>query len=83
VVDPPPLPKRLSDVPTVVATGTGLWALAAVVLLAGHLLTGGPLGLAFTTCVAGALLGVLGFLVFGWQRSAARRGSRTAQDGVD
>jgi hypothetical protein len=54
-----------------------------VVLLVAHLATGRPLGVAFATCVAGALLGALGWGVSSWQRAAARRGSRTAQRGLD
>lgn len=68
---------------TVVAVGTGLWALAAVILLAAHLLTGRPLDTWFNVCVTGALLGGVGWAIFSWQRAAARRGSRTAQPGVE
>lgn len=83
MVDPPALPDRLSRVRTVVAAGTSLWLAAAVVLLAAWLFAGRPLDIWFTTCVAGAVLGGLGYGVFTWQRAAARRGSRTAQSGVE
>jgi hypothetical protein len=82
VVDPPPLPHRFSDMPTVVGIGSALWAAGALVLLAAWLLVGRPLDLWFATCVAGALLGGLGFGIFTWQRAAARRGSRGAQEGL-
>ena len=82
VVDPPVLPERLSRVSTVVAVGTSLWLLGALGLLLAWLLAGRPLDIWFTTCLAGAALGAFGYGVFSWQRAAARRGSRTAQDGV-
>ncbi|HTI21799.1 MAG TPA: DUF2530 domain-containing protein [Kutzneria sp.] len=34
------------------------------------------------SCLAGFGLGFVGYGVFRWQRSAARRGSRTAQEGL-
>ena len=83
MTDPPPLPHRFADTPTVVAVGVGLWLLGAVVLGLAALLGGRPLGIAFATCVAGAVLGVIGFGIFSWQRAAARRGSRTAQQEVE
>lgn len=75
---PPPLPSRLTDpVPAIVA-GTALWVLAfaAVFLFARDQTT------LLWTCAAGAGLGVIGYGIFRWQRSAARRGSRTAQSGL-
>ncbi len=80
---PPPLPHRFSDMYTVVGTGTALWLLGAVGLLAAHLVGGRPLDVWFTTCVTGVLLGGIGIAIFSWQRAAARRGSRTAQQGLD
>jgi hypothetical protein len=83
VREPPPLPARLSAMPTVVGAGTLLWLLGALVLLAAHLVAGRPLDVWFATCVTGVLLGGLGMAIFSWQRAAARRGSRTAQQGLD
>jgi protein-S-isoprenylcysteine O-methyltransferase Ste14 len=80
---PPPLPHRFSDMYTVVGAGTVLWLLGAVVLLVAHLATDRPLGVWFATCVTGVLLGGVGIAIFSWQRAAARRGSRTAQEGLD
>ncbi len=74
---PPPLPARLSDVPTILALGTLAWTVAAAVLL----VVAGT-GTGFVVCVIGAALGGVGYAVFRWQRSAARRGSRTAQQGL-
>ncbi|MBB5807356.1 hypothetical protein F4560_007124 [Saccharothrix ecbatanensis] len=74
---PPPLPPKLADpVPAIVA-GTALWLLALV----GVLLFGGGDTVLVWTCLTGGLLGIIGYGVFTWQRSAARRGSRTAQHG--
>ena len=44
-------------------------------------MTGPPLLL--TTCLVGAGLGGVGWAIFAWQRAAARRGSRTAQSGLE
>jgi len=68
---------------TVVAVGTALWLVGAAVLLIARLVAGRPLDIWFTTCVAGALLGGIGYAIFSWQRAALRRGSRTAQRGVE
>lgn len=77
MVNPPPLPPRLSDMPTIVGLGSALWAVAAAVLL-----VTGTTGPALATCVTGAVLGGLGYALFRWQRSAARRGARGAQQGL-
>ncbi|MFI9814134.1 DUF2530 domain-containing protein [Saccharothrix variisporea] len=76
---PPPLPPRLTDPVPAIAGGTALWllAFAAVLLFARDQTT------LLWTCAAGAGLGVIGYGIFRWQRSAARRGSRTAQSGLD
>ncbi|XVS64997.1 DUF2530 domain-containing protein [Actinosynnema sp. CA-299493] len=74
---PPPLPPRLADpVPAIVA-GTALWLLALV----GVLLFARDDAVLLWTCLCGGLLGLTGYGLFTWQRSAARRGSRTAQQG--
>jgi hypothetical protein len=83
VTDPPPLPARLRDMGTVVTAGSALWAAGALVLLGAWSVTGRPLDVWFATCLAGVALGGLGYGLFTWQRAAARRGSRTAQTGLD
>lgn len=83
VQDPPPLPPASTRVSTVVGVGTAVWSLAALALLAAHLIGGRPLDTWFATCVAGALLGAVGWGIFSWQRAAVRRGSRGAQTGLD
>lgn len=77
MTDPPTLPRRLNDSVPVIAGGTALWALGAVVAA---LVTG--FDEVFWTCVAGIGVGAFGASVFLWQRAAARRGSRVAQSGV-
>ncbi|MDA3648237.1 DUF2530 domain-containing protein [Saccharopolyspora indica] len=73
----PHLPRRLADPTPVVLTGTALWLVGTVALA-----LSGNLGIEFWTCVAGVTLGVIGYGVFRWQRSAARRGSRGAWQGL-
>ena len=80
---PPPLPHRFGDMYTVVGAGTALWLVGAAVLFVAHLVGGRPLDVWFATCLVGALLGGVGVGIFSWQRAAARRGSRTAQQGLD
>lgn len=67
----------------VVGVGSALWLIGAVLLLGAWAVGARPLDIWFTTCVAGAVLGSIGYGIFTWQRSAARRGSRTAQQGVE
>ncbi|MBB5153796.1 DUF2530 domain-containing protein [Saccharopolyspora phatthalungensis] len=76
----PPLPRGLADPTPVVLVGTGLW-LAGLVLFGIRDWAGGW-DIQFWTCLAGAALGILGYGVFRWQRSAARRGSRGAWQGL-
>jgi drug/metabolite transporter (DMT)-like permease len=82
-VIPPPLPPRLTQVRTVTAVGTLLWLLAAAALLVAALAGWRPLDIWFVACLAGVLLGGMGYGIYSWQRAAARRGSRTAQQGLD
>ncbi|WP_433267868.1 DUF2530 domain-containing protein [Actinosynnema sp. CS-041913] len=75
---PPPLPARLADPVPAIVVGTGLWLLAFLVVLVffrSHTTL-------LWACLSGAGLGLIGYGVFRWQRSAARRGSRTAQQGL-
>lgn len=83
VVDPPPLPPGLGRMSTVVVVGTALWLLGAAAALVAWLVVGRALDIWFSTCLAGALLGGLGYGVYSWQRATARRGSRTAQQGLE
>jgi hypothetical protein len=63
--------------------GSVLWLLAAAVLHIAALAGVRPLDIWFTSCLAGAFLGAVGYGIFAWQRAAARRGSRTAQQGLE
>lgn len=83
MLPPPPLPPRFTRAPVVAAVGSALWLVGAAVLGGAALLGLRPLDIWFTTCLAGAFLGAVGYGIFAWQRAAARRGSRTAQDGLD
>jgi len=74
---PPPLPRSLTDPAPVVLVGTLAFLLAFVIML----LVGAP-ALWTWSCLAGVGLGFVGYGVFRWQRAAARRGSRTAQEGL-
>lgn len=74
---PPVLPAALTDPRPVIGVGALLWALAALA--------------AFTlpalhdwrpVTIAGLGVGVVGVSIFLWQRSAARRGARGAQTGL-
>lgn len=73
----PPLPRGLADPRPVVGVGTLAWFTAAVVLLVAR----GP-SVWLGACVTGGLLGLLGFAMIHAQRSAVRRGARSAQQGV-
>ncbi len=79
---PPPLPSWLADPALAVMVGTGLWFVASATLLAAFLFGGRALDEWFWTTTAGWILGLAGYSILRWQRHAARRGSRSAQDGV-
>ncbi|MBO0839523.1 MAG: DUF2530 domain-containing protein [Sciscionella sp.] len=73
---PPPLPQRLVDIRPLLGIGTGAWFIAFVVLLLGDR------GEWMWTSLAGWLLGIAGFAVAWWQRTAADSGRRGAQRGL-
>ncbi len=77
----PSLPRRLAEPTPVVLAGTALWFAGAALLWIAPWGTGGP-GIGFWTCIAGGVLGTIGYGVFLWQRSASRRGSRGAWKGL-
>ena len=75
---PPSLPAALLDPRPVVSAGAVLWALAAVAAFTiSGLHSWRPITL------AGLGVGVFGASLFLWQRSAARRGARGAQTGLE
>jgi Na+/melibiose symporter-like transporter len=76
---PPPLPARWVDIRPLLAIGTGLWFLGYVVLLIARYGYQSVTGIWLPTCLAGWVLGLIGTSITYWQRAAARRGSRSAQ----
>lgn len=77
-VEPPSLPAALLDPRPVIGIGALLWALAAIAAF-----TVPALDSWRPITVAGLGVGLLGVSIFLWQRSAARRGSRGAQTGIE
>ncbi|MEZ5091031.1 MAG: DUF2530 domain-containing protein [Micropruina sp.] len=74
----PQLAAALLDPWPVIATGAALWALVAIAaFVVPALETWRPVTL------AGLGVGVLGTSIFLWQRTAARRGARGAQTGLE
>ncbi|GAB3870068.1 DUF2530 domain-containing protein [Kibdelosporangium lantanae] len=69
-------PAKLVDLFRIVVLGTAVWAVVLVVAL-----FTGPHILAWTA-FTGAILGGIGMLIMTWQRAAAKRGSKTAQQGL-
>jgi len=79
---PPPLPRALVAPDPVIWVCNSCWLALTVTLGAAHLLGERPLDVWFWTSIAGWCLGLIGYTVMRWQRSAARRGSRFAQSGL-
>lgn len=77
----PALPRKLAEPTPVVLAGTLLWFGGCAALGILGWMSGG-VDVRFWTCLVGGLLGVLGYGVFRWQRSASRRGSRGAWKGL-
>lgn len=77
----PALPRRLAEPTPVVLAGTVLWFVVCAYFGVTEWI-GGDLTIRFWTCLIGGVLGVAGYGVFRWQRSASRRGSRGAWKGL-
>ena len=75
----PELPAALRSPEPVIIVGMVVWLIAAV--LVG--LTGWGDGRTLAICLTGLGVGVLGTGIFLVQRTAARRGDKTAQRGLD
>ena len=71
------LPCGLADPRPAVGIGTVAWFVAAGILL----FSGGPAEWMWA-CLAGGFLGIIGLGMIYWQRRAAQRGSRSAQQGL-
>jgi len=65
-----------------IVVGCAGWLILAAILVIARLVGGRPLDVWFWTSLCGLGLGGLGYAVMRWQRSAARRGSRSAQTGL-
>ncbi len=77
-LEPPELPAALLEPAPVVVAGAFLWAGAAVAAFTVPALESWrPIS------IAGLGVGVLGTSIFLWQLSAARRGARGAQTGLE
>ncbi|MFZ2177509.1 MAG: DUF2530 domain-containing protein [Rhodococcus sp. (in: high G+C Gram-positive bacteria)] len=74
----PTLIRRLADPRPALIVGTLAWAVATAVVI----VTGDRWPDALPTCIAGVLVGFLGYGLFALQRRAARRGNRGAQQGL-
>ncbi|MEI6253083.1 MAG: DUF2530 domain-containing protein [Mycobacteriaceae bacterium] len=75
---PPELPAALRDPRPVIVAGAALWALATLAAF-----TIAALKDWRPVTVAGLGVSVVGVSIFIWQRSAARRGARGAQTGLE
>ncbi|MBY0443101.1 MAG: DUF2530 domain-containing protein [Mycobacteriaceae bacterium] len=74
---PPPLPIGLLSVWPVIVIGALAWLIAAIAAFSLPALANWR-----PVTVAGLGVGLLGTGIFGWQRAAARRGARGAQEGL-
>jgi hypothetical protein len=79
---PPALPRTLGAPEPVIWAGISCWLALTVALGAARLFGERPLDVWFWTSIAGWCLGLVGYTIMRWQRSAARRGSRLAQSGL-
>jgi len=77
---PPPLPTSGAGLAHIVIPATVAWFVAFVVLLffTDRLREHNAM-MWLWTCLAGGVLGIIGLSIYGWQRSAARRGTRSSQ----
>ena len=74
---PPPLPPSLLEPWRVIATGAAAWVVVTVLSF-----TVSALHDWRPVCIAGLATGLVGTLIFLWQRNAAQRGTRGAQTGL-
>ena len=79
---PKPLPKAWINPAPVFGVGIIGWLLGLVAFGVARLCFSVDNMLGIWTCVAGMIVGAIGYGLFRWQRSAARRGSQGAQDGL-
>jgi hypothetical protein len=79
---PPPLPDRLLALPPIVYVGTAAWFVVLCALLIARYVFDALPPIWLWTALAGTILGFIGMPVMAWQRRAARRGARGAQQGI-
>lgn len=77
--DIPELPRSLRAPEPVIIVGMTAWLVATIVVW----VTGWGGGRTLAVCLVGLAVGLLGTTIMLIQRSAVRRGSRTAQQGLD
>ncbi|MGC4935687.1 DUF2530 domain-containing protein [Gordonia sp. DT30] len=75
----PELPRALRAPEPVIVVGMLAWLVASIVVG----VTGWGGGRTLAVCLTGLGVGVLGTVIFLVQRAASRRGSRSAQRGLD
>jgi peptidoglycan biosynthesis protein MviN/MurJ (putative lipid II flippase) len=76
---PPPLPPVRANLAHIVIPLTALWFVGFVVLLFfREQLRANDSMIYLWTCLAGGVLGCIGLSIYFWQRSAARRGRKSA-----
>ncbi|MGC5248760.1 DUF2530 domain-containing protein [Gordonia sp. DT219] len=75
----PELPRALRAPEPVIVVGMLAWLVASIVVG----VTGWGGGRTLAVCLTGLGVGVLGTAIFLVQRAASRRGSRSAQRGLD
>ncbi len=74
----PELPKVLREPGPIIVVGMAAWLVATLVAW-----VSGVGGLTLSICLWGLGVGVLGTMIVGVQLAAVRRGSKTAQEGLD
>jgi uncharacterized protein DUF2530 len=80
---PPPAPPRVLVAPELaILVGSSAWLALTATLGIARLFGDRPLDAWFWASVCGWGLGLVGYAIMRWQRSAARRGSRSAQTGL-
>lgn len=75
--DVPEIPPRLTDPRPVLAVGGILWAIATIAVWLND-----SWAHARPICLMGLAVGLLGYLIFMFQRRSARRGDKGAQKGL-
>ncbi|MTD56643.1 DUF2530 domain-containing protein [Amycolatopsis sp. RM579] len=78
----PELPSRLTALFPMVVVGTAAWLAGFAVFAIRDFGGGRTPSIWLWTCLAGVVISLIGMGIMTWQRTAARRGSRSAQTGI-